>query len=229
MGNLAALLEDTTAKHGDRTAIVFGDTTLSYAQVNGASNQVANLLVSRGIGRGDKVALSCPNLPVLHHHLLRHPQGRCHRGAAERAAQGPRGRVPPGRLRGQGLLRLRGFGRPAHRRCRVGGLRGHRLVRRVLLDQARLGRARPRSSPPSTTRRWSPSSRPRSTWSTPMTTTPPSSSTRPARPASPREPSCGTATCATTRWPARTCSALTRTTPTPTCACCRCSTPSARP
>ncbi|MGA8850540.1 MAG: AMP-binding protein, partial [Aeromicrobium sp.] len=65
MGNLAALLEDTTAKHGDRTAIVFGDTKLSYAQVNGAANQVANLLVSRGIAPGDKVALSCPNLPYF--------------------------------------------------------------------------------------------------------------------------------------------------------------------
>lgn len=65
MGNLAALLEDTTAKYADRTAIVFGDTKLSYAQVNGASNQVANLLASRGIGRGDKVALSCPNLPYF--------------------------------------------------------------------------------------------------------------------------------------------------------------------
>ena len=38
---------------------------MSYAQVNGAANQVANLLVSRGIGRGDKVALSCPNLPYF--------------------------------------------------------------------------------------------------------------------------------------------------------------------
>jgi long-chain acyl-CoA synthetase len=65
VGNLAALLEDTTAKHGDRTAIVFGDTELSYAQVNGAANQVANLLASRGIGKGDKVALSCPNLPYF--------------------------------------------------------------------------------------------------------------------------------------------------------------------
>ncbi|MGJ9423188.1 long-chain-fatty-acid--CoA ligase [Aeromicrobium sp. CF3.5] len=65
MGNLAALLEDTTAKHGDRTAIVFGDTELSYTQLNGAANQVANLLASRGIGAGDKVALSCPNVPYF--------------------------------------------------------------------------------------------------------------------------------------------------------------------
>ena len=65
MGNLAALLEQSTEKYADRTAIVFGDTRLTYAQVNGAANQVANLLVSRGIQPGDKVALSCPNLPYF--------------------------------------------------------------------------------------------------------------------------------------------------------------------
>jgi long-chain acyl-CoA synthetase len=65
VANLAALLENSAAKYADRTAIVFGDTRLNYAQVNGAANQVANLLVSRGIQPGDKVALSCPNLPYF--------------------------------------------------------------------------------------------------------------------------------------------------------------------
>jgi long-chain acyl-CoA synthetase len=65
MVNLASILEDSTAKHPDRTAIVFGDTRLSYAQVNGAANQVANLLASRGIQAGDRVAISCPNLPYF--------------------------------------------------------------------------------------------------------------------------------------------------------------------
>ncbi|MDO9457234.1 long-chain fatty acid--CoA ligase [Nocardioides sp.] len=63
--NLASLLEDTAAAHPDREALVFGDTRLSYAQVDGAANQVANLLASRGIEHGDKVALSCPNLPYF--------------------------------------------------------------------------------------------------------------------------------------------------------------------
>ncbi len=45
--------------------MVFGDTRLNYAQVNGAANQIANLLVERGIKKGDKVALSCPNLPFF--------------------------------------------------------------------------------------------------------------------------------------------------------------------
>ena len=65
MTNLAALLEQSTEKYADRTAIVFGDSRFTYAQVDGAANQVANLLVSRGIQPGDKVALSCPNLPYF--------------------------------------------------------------------------------------------------------------------------------------------------------------------
>ena len=63
--NLASLLEDTTRKYPDREAIVLGDTRLTYGQVNGAANMVANLLASRGIGRGDKVALTCANLPYF--------------------------------------------------------------------------------------------------------------------------------------------------------------------
>ncbi|MFJ6076528.1 long-chain fatty acid--CoA ligase [Streptomyces sp. NPDC093065] len=65
MANLADLLESTAEKHPDRTAIVFGDSRLSYAQLDGASNQVANLLVGDGVRPGDKVALSCPNLPYF--------------------------------------------------------------------------------------------------------------------------------------------------------------------
>ena len=65
MSNLAALLEGSAERYPEREAIVFADTRLTYAQVNGAANQVANLLVERGIKPGDKVALSCPNLPYF--------------------------------------------------------------------------------------------------------------------------------------------------------------------
>src|SRR5689334_23138612 len=65
MLNLASLLEDSASRYPDREAVVLGDTRLTYAQVNGAANQVANLLVSRGIQPGDKVALSCANLPYF--------------------------------------------------------------------------------------------------------------------------------------------------------------------
>ncbi len=65
MSQLASLLEHSAASCPDREAVVLGDTRLTYAQVNGAANQVAHLLVSRGIEPGDKVALSCPNLPFF--------------------------------------------------------------------------------------------------------------------------------------------------------------------
>ena len=65
MPNLSSLLEGSAEAHPDRTALVLGDTRLTYAQVNAAASQVANLLVARGIEPGDKVALSCPNLPYF--------------------------------------------------------------------------------------------------------------------------------------------------------------------
>ncbi|HEX6516644.1 MAG TPA: long-chain fatty acid--CoA ligase [Nocardioidaceae bacterium] len=65
MLNLSVFLEDSARTHPDRDAVVLGDTRLTYAEVNGFANQVANLLVSRGIRPGDKVALSCPNLPYF--------------------------------------------------------------------------------------------------------------------------------------------------------------------
>jgi long-chain acyl-CoA synthetase len=65
MLNLSVLLEDSARHYPDRSAVVLGDQRLSYAQVEAAANQVANLLVERGIRPGDKVALSCPNLPYF--------------------------------------------------------------------------------------------------------------------------------------------------------------------
>jgi long-chain acyl-CoA synthetase len=63
--NLSVLLEDSARKYPTRDAVVLGGSRLSYAQVDGAASQVANLLVSRGIRPGDTVALSCPNLPYF--------------------------------------------------------------------------------------------------------------------------------------------------------------------
>lgn len=63
--NLAALLEETTSKYPERDAIVLGDLRLTYPQLDGAANQVANLLASIGVQKGDRVALMCPNLPYF--------------------------------------------------------------------------------------------------------------------------------------------------------------------
>ncbi|RJL35511.1 long-chain-fatty-acid--CoA ligase [Bailinhaonella thermotolerans] len=65
MLNLSVILEDSAERTPDRTALVFGDLRLPYSTVNSVANQVAGLLSARGIGRGDKVALLCPNLPYF--------------------------------------------------------------------------------------------------------------------------------------------------------------------
>src|SRR5262245_13861963 len=65
MLNLAMLLEDSAREEPQRDAIVCNDTRLSYITLNAVANQVANLLAQRGIQRGDKVAISCPNLPFF--------------------------------------------------------------------------------------------------------------------------------------------------------------------
>ncbi len=65
MLNLAVLLEDSAREVPQRDAVVFSQTRLTYAQVNGAANQVANGLVNAGIQPGDKVAISCLNLPYF--------------------------------------------------------------------------------------------------------------------------------------------------------------------
>jgi long-chain acyl-CoA synthetase len=65
MLNLSVLLTDAARETPDRDAVVFGDIRLSYATLDAISNQVANLLTSRGIGQGDKVAIASPNLPYF--------------------------------------------------------------------------------------------------------------------------------------------------------------------
>ncbi len=65
MLNLAAILEQHTRRRPDAEAVVCGDTRLTYAQLNGWANQVACALATSGIGRGDHVALLCPNLPFF--------------------------------------------------------------------------------------------------------------------------------------------------------------------
>ncbi len=65
MLNLATLLENSAQKYPSKTAFTFMDTSLSFAQINGAANQVANGLVAMGIKPGDKVAISCFNLPYF--------------------------------------------------------------------------------------------------------------------------------------------------------------------
>ncbi len=87
MLNLAVVLEESARQFPARDAVVHntvltrGDTLpagghprtpdgpeppairLTYAQLDAAASQVAGALIARGVASGDRVALSCPNLP----------------------------------------------------------------------------------------------------------------------------------------------------------------------
>jgi len=63
--NLSTLLEDTTLNYPDRIAVVMDEVKLTYNAINAAANQVASGLKELGIQKGDKIALSCPNLPYF--------------------------------------------------------------------------------------------------------------------------------------------------------------------
>ncbi len=65
MLNLSVLLEDSARRYPNNDAFVFMDTHVSYAKINAAANQIANGLKAMGIQKGDKIALSCLNLPYF--------------------------------------------------------------------------------------------------------------------------------------------------------------------
>ena len=65
MLNLSSFLDDSALRYANNPAFTFMETTLTYAQVNAAANQVANGLIQQGIKPGDKIALSCLNLPYF--------------------------------------------------------------------------------------------------------------------------------------------------------------------
>lgn len=65
MLNLSSFLDDSALRYANNPAFTFAENTLTYAQVNAAANQVAHALIKQGIKQGDKVALSCLNLPYF--------------------------------------------------------------------------------------------------------------------------------------------------------------------
>ena len=72
--NLAAILTDTAAEHGDGVAFKLDDSEVTYAALDAASARVAGLLNARGVGPGDRVAMMVPNVPwfpVIYYGILR--------------------------------------------------------------------------------------------------------------------------------------------------------------
>ncbi len=65
MLNLSTILQDSARSFPGKAAFTFMDTSFSYAEINDAANKVANGLKATGIKAGDKVALSCLNIPAF--------------------------------------------------------------------------------------------------------------------------------------------------------------------
>ena len=63
--NLASVLEHTARLTPDREAITFGQSHLTFAELDTQAARVAAGLAALGIRPGDHVALSCPNLPFF--------------------------------------------------------------------------------------------------------------------------------------------------------------------
>jgi long-chain acyl-CoA synthetase len=61
--NLKLMLEQSVKRYGEKTAVAMGDSRLSYAQLDEASNKVANALVGMGVSKGDRVAMLLSNSP----------------------------------------------------------------------------------------------------------------------------------------------------------------------
>ncbi len=61
--NLAQYLEISAESYADRTAVILDDYKFTYAEVNAFAKRIANILVDKGIEKGDKVAVMIPNTP----------------------------------------------------------------------------------------------------------------------------------------------------------------------
>ena len=65
MLNLSVILDDSARQYPAKAAFIFMAKIFSYADINEAANRVANGLKNKGIKAGDKVALSCLNIPAF--------------------------------------------------------------------------------------------------------------------------------------------------------------------
>jgi len=60
---LQSILDDTARDYPSQPYTIFNDAVRTFAQVKDTADRVANFLVSRGVGKGDRVAVFLPNLP----------------------------------------------------------------------------------------------------------------------------------------------------------------------
>ena len=71
---LFSILDDAATHHPNQTYTIFSGASQTYARVQETANRVANFLLDRGIGQGDRVAIFLPNLahyPVVYFGIMK--------------------------------------------------------------------------------------------------------------------------------------------------------------
>lgn len=74
MLNLATMLADTARRTPHRTAVIEGDRTLTFGEIDSAANSVTRFLLSLGVRPGDRVALTIANVvefPIVYFGILK--------------------------------------------------------------------------------------------------------------------------------------------------------------
>ncbi len=130
--NLALTLRESARIHPERTALVAGPNTFSYAALDEQARRFAGALAGLGVEPGDRVALMLPNIP----HFTIAYFGTLYAGAivgpAQRTAHRTGGGIPSRRFTLTGAGGMGGFpparpgrvhrvGRLGPSRCRLGG------------------------------------------------------------------------------------------------------------
>jgi long-chain acyl-CoA synthetase len=59
------LLRSAVRRFPNRTAILFGNSRMSYRRLNREANRFANALLSLGLDKGARVVLLLPNIPQM--------------------------------------------------------------------------------------------------------------------------------------------------------------------
>ncbi len=73
MLNLAQFLDVTAKRWPDKLACILDERKMTYAEMAAAAHRVANVLKSKGVGPGDKVAMMIPNtphFPIIYYGIL---------------------------------------------------------------------------------------------------------------------------------------------------------------
>ncbi|MCL6521964.1 MAG: acyl--CoA ligase [Firmicutes bacterium] len=65
MFTLGAALRTNAVRYRQKTALVYGERRLTFAELDERVNRLAHALAARGVGRGDRVAAFLPNVPEM--------------------------------------------------------------------------------------------------------------------------------------------------------------------